>query len=566
MAVVLKTRKREIGAATYSRGREGSHLRPRYAAKTPPCNNACPMGNDIRGFLTGIAQGEDLFKLSMEEATEKAWRVLTNTNPLPAVLGRVCPHPCETDCNRQFKDEAISINQIERFIGDYGINNKLAHEKISDQGKPEKVAVIGAGPAGISAAFQLAKRGYPVTIFEAFPKSGGMLRYGIPSYRLPEEILDAEVAAVEALGVEIKYNTRVGVDVSIDDLKKDFDAIFLGIGAHEGWTLGIPGEEGEGVMSAVEFLNKVNGGEDVDVKGKKVLIIGGGNSAVDAARVSLRKGAEPSIVYRRTKDEMPAEEEEIEDTEAEGIPIEILAAPVEIIRDGSGKVTGMKAIKMELGEPDESGRRRPVPVEGSEFTIEADMVLPAIGQGPQFGGIEAFKDDKGWITVDEATGQTSEEGVYAGGDVTNHLGTVTEAVGLGHKAADAIDYYIRGEEMPKEYPPPVIKYDKMAPNYYETAVRVQKIVMDPGQRKSNFDEVVTTLGNEAALEETKRCLSCGMCFDCGNCYSFCSYNAIKKLGKDDRSHEHEFYKFHLDTCVGCAKCAEECPCGYIDMA
>ncbi len=564
MAVVLKTRKREIGAATYSRGREGSHLRPSYAAKTPPCQDACPSDNDIRGFLTAIAQGEDN-GLSMEAATEKAWRLLTETNPLPAVLGRVCPHFCETDCNRQFKDEAVSINQIERFIGDFGISKKLAHEKAGDETHSEKVAVVGSGPAGLSCAFQLARRGYPVTVFEAFPKSGGMLRYGIPSYRLPEDILDAEVAALEALGVEIKYSTRIGEDVSIDEIKKDYDAVFLGIGAHEGWNLGIPGEEGEGVMNAVEFLNKVNSGEDVDVKGKKMLIIGGGNSAVDAARVSLRMGAEPQIVYRRTRDEMPAEVEEIEDTEAEGIHIEFLAAPVEVIREG-GKITGLKVQKMELGEPDESGRRRPVPVEGSEFTIEADMVLPAIGQGPQFGGMDAFKDEKGWITVDEATGQTAEEGVYAGGDVTNRLGTVTEAIGLGRKAAEAIDYHIRGEEMPKAYPPPVAKFDKMAASYYSPADRAQKVQLAADKRGSSFDEVVSTLQEEVALEETKRCMSCGMCFDCGNCYSFCSYNAIKKVAPENRSHDHEFYKFYLDTCVGCAKCAEECPCAYIDMS
>ena len=563
MAVVLKTRKREIGAATYSRGREGSHLRPSYVAKTPPCQNACPSSNDIRGFLTTIAQGEGN-GLDMAAATEKAWRVLTETNPIPAVLGRVCPHFCETDCNRQFKDEALSINQIERFIGDYGINNKLAHEKLSDETHAEKVAVIGSGPAGLSCAFQLARRGYPVTVFEAFPKSGGMLRYGIPSYRLPEDILDAEVAALEALGVEFKYDTRVGADVSLDDIKKDYEAVFLGIGAHEGWNLGIPGEEGEGVENAVEFLNRVNSGEAVDVKGKKILIIGGGNSAVDAARVSLRMGAEPQIVYRRTRDEMPAEAEEIEDTEAEGIHIEYLAAPVEVVREG-GKVTGLKCIKMELGEPDESGRRRPEPVDGSEFVIPADMVLPAIGQGPQFGGIEAFRDEKGWITVDEASGQTSEEGVYAGGDVTNHLGTVTEAVGLGRQAAEAIDYHIRGEEIPKVYPAKIIKFDAMAASYYQPADRAQKVAKSPEERKTSFDEVVSTFQDEVALEETKRCLSCGMCFDCSNCYSFCSYNAIKKVPAENRTHEHEFYKFYLDSCVGCSKCAEECPCGYINM-
>lgn len=562
MAVVLKIRKREIGAASYSRGGEGSHLRPVYKTKTPPCSNACPAGNDIRGFLTTVSQTE-MFKREYDESFEQAWRLLTETNPLPSIIGRVCPHFCETDCNRNAKDSAVSINQVERYLGDFGLKHNLKHEKLTDEAKSEKIAVIGSGPAGLSAAFQMARRGYPVTIFEAFEKSGGMLRYGIPSYRLPEDILDAEVAAITDLGVEIKYGTRVGTDVSMDDLKKDFDAIYLGIGAHEGWTLGISGEEGEGVMSAVEFLNKVNAGESMDVNGKKVLIIGGGNSAVDAARVSWRMGAASEIIYRRTREEMPAEEEEIDDTLEEGINIQYLTAPVEIVRDG-GKVVGLKCIKMELGEPDDSGRRRPEPVEGSEFVIDCDMVLPAIGQGAQFDGLETFKDEKGWITVDEATGATSEEGVWAGGDVTNRLGTVTEAIGLGRKAANAMDYHIRGEEIPKEYPPKVIKSDQMALNYYADAPRVEKQHISVDERKGNFNEVVSTWTDDQCKEETLRCMSCGQCFDCGNCYSFCSYSAVKKL--EERDENGNPYKFRLEVCVGCAKCAEECPCGYIDMA
>src|SRR5665811_774808 len=472
MAVVLKIRKREIGAASYSRGGEGSHLRPIYKQKTPPCSNACPAGNDIRGFLTTVSQTE-MFKREYDESFVQAWRLLTETNPLPSIIGRVCPHFCETDCNRTAKDGAVSINQVERYLGDYGLSHNLKHEKITDEVKSEKIAVVGSGPAGLSAAFQMARRGYPVTIFEAFEKCGGMLRYGIPSYRLPEDILDAEVAAITDLGVEIKYGTRIGVDVSMDDLKKDYAAIYLGIGAHEGWTMGVPGEEGEGVISAVEFLNRVVNGEDFHVKGKKVLIIGGGNSAVDAARVSWRLGADSEIIYRRTREEMPAEEEEIDDTLEEGINIQYLTAPVEIIRAGD-KVTGLKCIRMELGEPDDSGRRRPEPIEGSEFVIDCDVVLPAIGQGAQFDGLDTFKDEKGWITVDEATGATSEAGVWAGGDVTNRLGTVTEAIGLGRKAANAMDYHIRGEEIPKEYPPKVIKSDNMAMNYYAEAARVEK--------------------------------------------------------------------------------------------
>ncbi|MCL6472189.1 MAG: FAD-dependent oxidoreductase [Firmicutes bacterium] len=560
MAVVLKTRKRPIGAVSYSRQGEDAYLRPQYNEKTPPCKNACPSSNAIRSFLTSIAQTE-YFGRSYEQSYEQAWRILTDTNPMPATLGRVCPHFCESECNRKEKDEAVSINQIERFLGDYGIQNNLKFEKITDESRSEKVAVVGSGPAGLSCAYQLARRGYAVTIFEAFDKAGGMLRYGIPTYRLPDDILDAEIAKIQELGVEIKYNTKIGKDVSLDDLKKEYKAVFLGIGAHVGWNLGIPGEEGEGVMNAVEFLHKINAGESIDLSGKKVLVIGGGNSAVDAARVSLRLGATPQIVYRRTKEEMPALDEEIKDTEDEGIHIEFLAAPVEVIRDGD-KVTGLKCIRMELGEPDASGRRRPVPVEGSEFVIEADMVIPAIGQGPDFTGLESF-DENGWITTQSAFGQTNDEAVFAGGDVTNKLGTVTEAIGLGHKAAKAIDAYIKGEDLPKEYLPPVVRYSTMAMSYYTNMPRAEKSHIAVADRISNFNEVVSTLTQEAANAETERCLSCGMCFDCGNCYNFCTYSVFKKLPE-----KNEFgprYKMNLDACVGCKKCAEECPCNYIDM-
>ncbi len=560
MAVVLKTRKRPVGAVSYSHSGDDAYLRPAYNEKTPPCKNACPSSNAIRSFLTSIAQ-TDYYGRSYEESYEQAWRILTDTNPLPAVLGRVCPHFCESDCNRKEKDEAVSINQIERFLGDFGIQNNLQHQKLTDETRSEKIAVIGSGPAGLSAAFQLARRGYPVTIFEAFDKSGGMLRYGIPTYRLPDDIIDAEVAKIEALGVEIKYNTKVGKDISVDDLKKEYKAIFVGIGAHVGWNVGVPGEDAEGVMNAVEFLHKANAGEAMDLKGKKVLVIGGGNSAVDAARVALRLGATAQVVYRRTKEEMPALDEEVKDTEDEGIHIEFLAAPVEVISDG-GKVTGLKCQKMELGEPDESGRRRPVAVEGSEYVIDADMVIPAIGQGPDFAGLESFNEN-GWITTQSAFGQTSDEAVFAGGDVTNKLGTVTEAVGLGHNAARAIDAFIKGEDMPKVYPPKVVKYSTMAMTYYTGLPRAEKQHLAVSTRTSNFDEVVSTLVNEVAIEETKRCLSCGMCFDCGNCYNFCTYSVFKKTPE-----KHEFeprYKMNLDICVGCKKCAEECPCNYIDM-
>ncbi|MHB0915465.1 MAG: NAD(P)-binding protein [Thermoleophilia bacterium] len=562
MAIVLKTRKRAVGVASYSRGEE-SHLRPAYVAKTPPCRSACPSDNDIRGFLTMIAQ-QEYFGKTNDEAMEEAWKIYCDTNPMPAVLGRVCPHFCETDCNRVNIDEAVSINQVERAVGDYGISKGLKHEKFADADGSARIAVIGAGPAGLSCAYQLARRGHSVTVFESAPKSGGMLRYGIPSYRLPEDILDAEVAKIVDLGVEIRYDTKVGKDVSFDDLGNDYDAIYVGIGAQEGWTLGIPGEEGEGMMNAVEYLNLVNSGETVDVSGKKVLVIGGGNSAVDAARVSWRQGAESRIVYRRTEEEMPAEEEEIKDTKDEGIPIDILVAPLEVVRDG-GKITGLKCQKMELGEPDDSGRRRPVPVEGSEFVMDADIIIPAIGQQPDFEGLDAVKDENGWITVDESS-MTEIAGTFAGGDVTNKLGTVTEAVGLGSKAAKAIDYHVRGEEMPKEYPGKKVKFDEMATGHYQPLERQAKAHISVDERKGNFNEVVSTFDDGATLAESERCLSCGMCFGCENCYMFCTYGAIKKIPKEDIVFGEDRYTFRMDACVGCKKCAEECPCNYIDMA
>lgn len=562
MAIVLKTRKRAVGVATYSRGEE-SHVRPANVPKTPPCRSACPSDNDIRGFLTMIAQAE-YFGKSTDEAMEEAWKIYCDTNPMPAVLGRVCPHFCETDCNRGKIDESVSINQVERAVGDYGISKGLKHEKFPDADGKGNIAIIGAGPAGLSCGYHLARRGHSVTIFESAPKSGGMLRYGIPSYRLPEDILDAEVEKITDMGVEIKYGTKVGKDISFDDLGKDYDAIYVGIGAQEGRQLGIDGEEGEGVLDAVEYLNAVNSGESIDVSGKKVLVIGGGNSAVDAARVSWREGADSRIVYRRTEAEMPAEPEEIKDTKEEGIPIDLLVAPVAIVRDGDGKVTAMKCQKMELGEPDESGRRRPVPVEGSEFDMEADIIIAAISQQPDMEGLDKVKDENGWITVDENT-MTEVEGVFSGGDVVN-LATVTEAVGAGRKAAIAIDASTRGEEVPKVYPPKLVNFDEMAIGHYKTLERMPKAHISVDDRKGNFNEVVSTFSEESTIAESERCLSCGMCFDCENCYMFCTYNAVKKIPKEEIQFGEPRYAFRLDACVGCKKCAEECPCNFIDMA
>lgn len=554
MAIVLKIRKRALDKIGLRGGREKSSLRPKYTPKTPPCTFTCPIGTDIRGYLTTIAQSVS-YGRSNEKSFEMAWLTLVDKNPFPAVCGRVCPHPCEKECNRKEKDEAVSINNLERFVGDYGISNNLKHKKVNDEGYSEKVAVIGAGPSGLSCAYHLARKGYNVTVFEGFDKPGGMLRYGIPSYRLPKNILDAEINAILDLGVELKCNTKIGKDIPFAQLQKEYQAIYVAIGAHQGLTLGIDGEESVNVLTGTEYLHKINAGEQVTL-GNKIIVIGGGNSAIDAARVARRYGGDVTVLYRRTKAEMPAIEHEVNQAEEEGIKVELLSAPIEVLREGN-KAIGLKCIRMELGEPDTSGRRRPVPIQGSEFTIEATAIISSISQSPIFDGLEQIKNEKGWITVD-ACGQTEIQGVFAGGDVTNQLGLVTDAIGLGRKTAEAIDNYLR-QSTAKITAPVVIRPKQMNFNYYDTLTRTQVSGLTPEERRNNFKEVFLTIDETQAIAETKRCMSCGMCFDCDNCYTFCSDSAVKKLPKG------QHFEFNLALCQGCKKCAEECPCGYIDM-
>ena len=439
-----------------SSGSEISPLRPQGVEKLPPCVGHCPSGNDIRGWLTTIALREKL-GLSLEEACDQAWRMEVETNPFPAVMGRVCPHPCEGECNRKEKDGAVSINSVERFIGDWGLERKLALPGVNGEGpRSEKVAVVGAGPSGLSVAYQLARRGYAVTVYEGLPKPGGMLRYGIPVYRLPRDILDAEIQRIEDLGVEIQCGVTIGNDLTLDDLRSQFDAVYLAIGAHKGRKMGIQGEDGPGVYTGTEFLRRANSGEPVEV-GEKVVIIGGGDTAVDAARVSKRlvadsaglsrrAGAQVTILYRRTRAEMPAIEREIEEALEESIGIEFLAAPIKIERDADGKMTGMVVQRMELGEPDESGRRRPVPIEGDTYLLEADMVIMAVSQQPDWSSLGTKLEIEGsWMETDE-WGHTSVEGVWAGGDARG-LGLATISIGQATKAADSIHASLSGKPL-----------------------------------------------------------------------------------------------------------------------
>ncbi|MDY6972380.1 MAG: FAD-dependent oxidoreductase [Thermodesulfobacteriota bacterium] len=414
-----------------------------YKEDMPACQEACPINLDIRSYVGLIADGKHTESLA----------TIRDKLPIPGSIGRVCPHPCETACNRQYLDEPISICFLKRYVADVELNQEVDPVyETPEQKYSEKVAIIGAGPAGLTCAYDLARKGYEhITIFEALPVPGGYLWVGIPEYRLPKKLLQREVDLICKMGVEIQYNKRIGKDIAFADLKKDYNAVFIGAGCHTGLKLKVPGEdeyEGKGIVDCVTFLREQALGTLPEAKGK-LIVIGGGNAAIDSARVGWRMGFdEVYILYRRTKKEMPANPWEIDAAEHEGIIIQYLAAPVEILGK-DGRVSGMKCIKMELGEPDASGRRRPVPMEGSEYVIDAGTIVPAISQGTDLSFIS---EDQGfelsrWNTfeIDEETGATNVPGVFAGGDVVTGPDIAIRAVAGGKKAAEGIHAYLRSK-------------------------------------------------------------------------------------------------------------------------
>jgi len=549
---------------------EISPLRPKYLEKLPPCTEQCPSGNDIRGWLAVLAQREKM-GLSLEEANDRAWQIEVETNPFPSVMGRVCPHPCEASCNRKDKDSAVAINSIERCIGDWGIERDLKLQML-DVGGPfeEKIAVVGAGPSGLSCAYQLARRGYQVTVFESFEKPGGMLRYGIPEYRLPRKLLDAEIQKILDLGVELKCGATIGEGITLEDLRRDYQAVFVGIGAHKGRTMGIPGEDGPNVYTGTDFLNQANSGKSV-VIGEKVVIVGGGDTAIDAARVSLRLssdaasmsrrlGAEVTVLYRRTRKEMPAIEREIEEALEEGIKIEFLAAPAKVIRDESGKIVRLAVQRMELGEPDSSGRRRPVPVDGAVDEMEADTLIMAVSQEPDWSTLGSIQTNGSWLKVDP-WGRTGIDGVWSGGD-TLTLGLATISIGQGRKAAECIHAQLRGGQPEESDAGKPIESSRLKLDWYKAKDRAERKILSPEERLAKpMDEVDLGMPIEAALEEATRCFSCGLCFGCENCWMYCQNTCFKKLPELVPG---SYYSLDLALCDGCKKCWEECPCGYID--
>ena len=450
---------------------------------TAPCKAACPTHISVQGYVALIGEGK----------YKEALKLIKQENPFPAVCGRVCNHPCEAACKRGEVDEPVSIMYLKRFVADLDLNDETKFVPEIKEKRDKKVAVIGGGPAGLTAAYYLAVEGYQVTVFEALPVAGGWLSVGIPEYRLPKDIVNAEIKIIEDLGVEIRLNTKVGTDISFDDIKKDFDAIFLGVGTHVSSKLNVPGEELEGVVHGIDFLKRVNLGEKVFL-GNRVAVVGGGNVAMDAVRTALRTGSkEAFILYRRTRAEMPASPEEIEEAIQEGIKMEFLAAPVKVI-GSNGKVTGIECIRMELGEPDESGRRRPVPIKGSEFTLDVDAIIPAIGQKADFSFVPEGSDISvnKWNTfdVDNVTFATSSEGIFAGGDDVTGPATAVEAINAGKEAAKSIDRYLRGEDIAlgraRNWKEGIADKGDVSSVQKESRPKLHEL--DPDERKTHFKE------------------------------------------------------------------------------
>jgi NADPH-dependent glutamate synthase beta subunit-like oxidoreductase len=532
-------------------------LQPRQLESSPPCRAGCPNGTDIRGWISTIAQRSKL-GLTDAEAYDGAWRTIVDVNPFPAVLGRICPHPCEAGCNREAKDGAVSINQLERFIGDWAIDRDLSLERLDPNRHPESIGVVGAGPAGLSFAYQMARRGYGVTVYEQRDRPGGMLRYGVPVYRLPEEVLDAEIGRIVALGVELRLGTRIGIDVTLEEIEAAHEVVFLGIGAHGSRRLGIPGEDGPCAWTGTEYLRRVNQGERIEL-GDQVVVVGGGNTAIDAARCARRGGSEVTLLYRRSRTEMPARDAEVEDALAEGIRIEFLATPVAIDRDSSA-IRSIRVCRMRLGLPDESGRRRPVIVQGSEYEMAADSVIAAVSQEPDWEHLDSIRRDGVWLGAD-ATGRVDEH-VWAAGDVLG-LGIAGTAIARGRQAAEAVHARLRGlpDEAPETESP--AGDGKVKQEFYPDRPRAAPPTIPPEDRLSRpDDEIRLGLSADQFLEEIGRCFSCGQCFGCEHCWIYCAHDCFSRL---EEVRPGAYFSVALDQCQACGKCIDVCPCGFLEV-
>ena len=516
--------------------------RPVYVDRLPPCNAQCPAGEDIQGWLYHAESGD----------YESAWRHLTRDNPFPAIMGRVCYHSCEGVCNRGRMDAAVGINSVERFLGDEALRRGWRFvPPAQESGK--HVLVVGAGPSGMSAAYHLRRMGHRVTVKEAGPMAGGMMRFGIPKYRLPRDVLDAEMRQIEAMGVTLELGAKVE---RIDDAMQagGFDAAFLAVGAHIAKRAYIPAKDSSRILDAVSVLRSMEG-EDRPKLGRRVVVYGGGNTAIDVARTARRLGAtEAIIVYRRTRERMPARDMELEEALQEGVMVKWLST---IKQAGADADAGTLTIeKMRL---DDKGNPQPT---GEFETLESDSLVLALGQDVDLSlldGVPGLEVKDGVVQVDPATMMTGHAGLFAGGDMVPAERNVTVAVGHGKKAARHIDAWLHGTRSaaaPKHAP---ATFEHLNPWYYSDAPKTVRPQLELARRTSSFDEVQGGLTEANALFEARRCLSCGNCFECDNCYGVCPDNAVVKLGPGKR------FQFNYDYCKGCGMCVAECPCGAIEM-
>jgi len=538
-----------------------SHKCPVYVPQTPPCSAECPAGENIRGyhrFLNGTEKSENPWK--------SAWETLVDANPFPAVMGRICPHPCQGACNRQFHDQSVAINAVEQAIGNYGIEEGLQLPGPgADTGK--KVAVIGGGPAGLSAAYQLRRKGHAVTIYDANAKLGGMVLYGIMGYRVDRSVLEKEIQRIIDLGVETKMGVCVGKDITLEQLEAQYDAVFVGVGAQVGRGLPVQGAaETPGVTNAIDFLRNYEvQGDDIAI-GKKVLVIGDGNVAMDVARLALRLGSEAAVVAGVPREEMACFQIEFDDAAREGAIMHYMTGGLELVKGDDGSLKGLRCATMVKKAKGEDGWNSPIPFfryKNSEetFVIEADMIVADIGQTTNMQGLESVVNGAPWLRVDRYYRLAGKENVFGGGDAIK-VDLITTAVGHGRKAAASIDAFLKGEPMPEQGYREVTKVSKQDVLYFLPSEPATRKTIELEDVVGNHDELLVALDQEQAKAESARCMSCGLCFDCKQCVSFCPQEAITRF-RDNPSGEVVYTNY--SKCVGCHLCSLVCPSGYIQM-
>ena len=529
----------EVGSSLENQTGSWRTERPVYLDRLPPCNDACPAGENIQAWLALAEEGD----------YQAAWQEIMRNNPLPGIMGRACYHPCEDACNRKDIDSAVNIHAVERFLDDEAQKNGWVPAKVCED-TGSKVLVVGAGPSGLSAAYHLRRLGHAVTIYEAGPVAGGMMRFGIPAYRLPRDVVEANIRRICDMGVEIVLNRKVE-DIAGDRAEGGFDAVFLAIGAHLANRVNIPSADAGKILDAVGILREMETAEDKPMLGRRVMVYGGGNTAVDVARTAKRLGAEEAvIVYRRTRDQMPAHEFEMAEAIEEGVVVNWLTTIKEV---GSGDKVVVERMRL-----DDEGRPEPT---GEYDELEADTIVMALGQNVDTSFVERLE---GVEIVDRSIRVSSQmmtghEGVFAGGDMVPSERTVTVAVGHGKHAARCIDAWLQGRSYDAEPRHELADFQKLNPWYYANAPETVQEMLDIVRRQTTFGEVLGGLDETNALYEARRCLSCGNCFECDNCYGVCPDNAVIKLGPGKR------FEFDYDFCKGCGICAAECPCGAIKM-